>query len=379
MKGVGDKNFTEELRNLTGIYRRDVAFEVYRPPGKIMFSDKISNLCFISEILSPDLPPLDVLRVMFRYDTNTTDDMLKQLTAELVDEMMVKIREEADNILLVGGVIQTTTSTTTTTTTTTTVHEQIIMYQNLIETKLADNNFLHASCVYNMTAELQVAREFMLAFMELGSSMVPEGAEVTTNNTSSIDDQMPDMSGLLATYEWLKDNETCTNETRQEMLVEMYGGSNSTSNATSEETVAAGDNSTTNATEGGRKKRNVDIVKDGIKSYLKNSGLVEIFIDEYQNNPQRFKRSIFIKDGSVYVKKMIVPTLKKINPGVQPKSGLISKAKSCSSCGDPSKFVRKIFKTNEPWDPNYWDPETSAFLEFKKSMEEKVKQRFWIL
>ena len=38
--GSGDSGFTEELRNLTGIYRREVAFELYKPPGNFI---SISN------------------------------------------------------------------------------------------------------------------------------------------------------------------------------------------------------------------------------------------------------------------------------------------------------------------------------------------------
>ena len=76
-------------------------------------------------------------------------------------------------------------------------------------------------------------------------------------------------------------------------------------------------------------------------------------------------------DGSIYAKKMVLPILKKVNPGVQPKSGLIEKAKSCK-CPDPELRVRKIFNTQEPWVPGYEDPESSDFLDLKQMMEEKV-------
>ena len=68
---------------------------------------------------------------------------------------------------------------------------------------------------------------------------------------------------------------------------------------------------------------------------------------------------------------MVIPTLKKINPGIEPKDGKLDKAKSCS-CKDPSLLLRKEFKTSEPWEANYADPSTQEFQIFKKSMEEKV-------
>ena len=32
--GTGDPSFTEELRNYTGRFRRELPFEIYYPPGK---------------------------------------------------------------------------------------------------------------------------------------------------------------------------------------------------------------------------------------------------------------------------------------------------------------------------------------------------------
>ena len=76
-------------------------------------------------------------------------------------------------------------------------------------------------------------------------------------------------------------------------------------------------------------------------------------------------------DGSTYVKKMVLPILKKVNPGVQPKSGLIEKAKSCK-CSDPELRVRKVFNTQKVWLPDHADPETKDFLELKLEIETEL-------
>ena len=65
---------------------------------------------------------------------------------------------------------------------------------------------------------------------------------------------------------------------------------------------------------------------------------------------------------------MVLPILKKVNPGVQPKSGLIEKAKSCK-CSDPELRVRKVFNTQKDWLEDHADPETSDFLELKLELE----------
>ena len=67
----------------------------------------------------------------------------------------------------------------------------------------------------------------------------------------------------------------------------------------------------------------------------------------------------------------MIPILKKINPGVNVKSGEIVDSKSCS-CKDPSLFVRKKFITTEAWDDKFADPTTEEFRNFKMDIESKV-------
>ena len=68
---------------------------------------------------------------------------------------------------------------------------------------------------------------------------------------------------------------------------------------------------------------------------------------------------------------MVLPILKKANPGVQPKSGLIEKAKSCK-CSDPELRVRKVFNTQKDWLEDHADPETADFLELKLELEREL-------
>ena len=68
---------------------------------------------------------------------------------------------------------------------------------------------------------------------------------------------------------------------------------------------------------------------------------------------------------------MVVPTLKKINPGWEIKDGILENGKTCN-CKDPSLVVRKKFKTSEEWNPSYADPSTVEFMQFKMETEEKV-------
>ena len=68
---------------------------------------------------------------------------------------------------------------------------------------------------------------------------------------------------------------------------------------------------------------------------------------------------------------MVLPILKKVNPGVQPKSGLIEKAKSCK-CSDPELRVRKVFNTQKAWLPGHADPETGDFLSLKLELESEL-------
>ena len=75
---------------------------------------------------------------------------------------------------------------------------------------------------------------------------------IASNNTDNLDEQFPDMSGILTTYDWLANNETC-NMTTEELMATME---DTLSALAPEPTAPPADNSTDNAT--GRRKRSAD-------------------------------------------------------------------------------------------------------------------------
>ena len=105
--GTGDPVFNEELRNYTGRFRRELPFEIYFPPGKRSFYLRNLNAIdiyvnyFSVGSASPEIPPIEILRIIMK-DQNVTDDYLATIDSlEMLDEIRSGFRNKSEEILLV--------------------------------------------------------------------------------------------------------------------------------------------------------------------------------------------------------------------------------------------------------------------------------------